>query len=65
MASKCYIEQYSSRMIDSWPSEMLVNIESRKGFFFGFVFFFGLFAISFGPLLWHMEVPRLGVESEL
>ena len=25
-----------------------------------FFFFFGLFAIS-GPLLWHMEVPRLGV----
>ena len=30
--------------------------------FFFLVFFFCYF---FGPLLWHMEVPRLGVESEL
>ena len=27
-------------------------------------FFFGLF-VFLGPHLWHMEVPRLGVESEL
>ena len=26
--------------------------------------FFGLFAVS-RPLLWHMEVPRLGIELEL
>ena len=33
---------------------------------FCFVFFFlCLFCYFFGPLLWHMEVPRLGVESEL
>ena len=33
------------------------------GFFF--LFFVLSFCCFFGPLLWHMEVPRLGVESEL
>ena len=28
-------------------------------------FFFGLFLLFLGPLPWHMEVPRIGVESEL
>ena len=27
--------------------------------------FFFFFFVFLGPLLWHMEVPRLGVESEL
>ena len=27
--------------------------------------FFGVFLPFLGPLPWHMEVPRLGVESEL
>ena len=31
-------------------------------YFFSFLFVFLLFI---GPLAWHMEVPRLGVESEL
>ena len=35
-------------------------------FFFCFKdFFFFVFLPFLGPLLWHMEVPRLGVESEL
>jgi len=31
----------------------------------GFLVFFLSFCYFFGPLLRHMEVPRLGVESEL
>ena len=41
---------------------------SRSGFeslFFSFFFFFFFFLSFLGPLSWHMEVPRLGVESEL
>ena len=30
-----------------------------------FFFFFFFFLLFLGPLLWHMEVPRPGVESEL
>ena len=30
-----------------------------------FLFFFFVFLPFLGPLPWHMEVPRLGVESEL
>ena len=30
-----------------------------------FFFFFFVFLPFLGLLLWHMEVPRLGVESEL
>uniref|UniRef100_A0A8D1BK53 2'-phosphotransferase n=2 Tax=Sus scrofa TaxID=9823 RepID=A0A8D1BK53_PIG len=33
--------------------------------FFFFFFFFFVFLLFLGPLSWHMEVPRLGVESEL
>ena len=36
--------------------------------FGGFCWFFGLFFcvfVSLGPHLWHMEIPRLGVEEEL
>ena len=33
--------------------------------FFVFVFFFFFFFVSLGPHLRHMEVPRLGVQSEL
>ena len=29
------------------------------------LFIFYLFFVFLGPHLWHMEVPRLGVESEL
>ena len=29
-----------------------------------YIFFF-VFLLFLGPLLWHMEVPRLGVQSEL
>ena len=31
------------------------------GIYYAFFFFF----VFLGPHLWHMEVPRLGVESEL
>ena len=30
-----------------------------------FFFFFLFFCYFFGPVVWHLEVPRLGVESEL
>ena len=34
-------------------------------FFLFFSFFFVCFFVFLGPKLWHMEVPRLEVESEL
>ena len=38
---------------------------SQLSFFFLFFFFFFVFLPLLGPLLQHVEVPRLGVESEL
>ena len=38
-----------------------VNMHTVEGFLFCFV----LFLVFLGPLLRHMEVPRLGVELEL
>ena len=43
------------------PCMQTWNLTQEILFFF---FFFGLFSF-FGPLLGHMEVPRLGVQSEL
>ena len=34
-------------------------------FLVGFFFFFFVFLAFLGPYLWHMKVPRLGVQSEL
>ena len=61
-----YIRPYAKHFID------IISVNSNKDplslvillplFIFFFVFFFLLFL---GPLLRHMEVPRLGVESEL
>ena len=43
-----------------------IPVQGEKGIFSVKVFFFFLsFCYFFGPLPWHMEVPRLGVESEL
>ena len=42
------------------------HINHWTGFlFFGFFFFFFFFFVFLGPHLGHVEVPRLGVESEL
>ena len=46
----------------------VVWIRLASAFLFACFFvldFFGLFLLFLGPLPWHMEVPRLGVESEL
>ena len=48
-----------TRGASDWPPDQL-----SYSFGFGFFFFFSLFVFS-GPHLRHMEVPRLGVESEL
>ena len=37
----------------------------RNAIDFFFLFFSFVFLPFLGPLPWHMEVPRLGVESEL
>ena len=37
----------------------------KKNNLFYFYFLFFVFLLFPGPLPWHMEVPRLGVESEL
>ena len=34
-------------------------------FIYLFIYLFWSFCCFFGPLPWHMEIPRLGVESEL
>ena len=52
------------------PVTRSCNIEScygKSGFVFWFLVFFlvFLFFVFLGPHLWHMEVPRLGVQSEL
>ena len=43
------------------PTRTLVHCDAR----FLFFFLVCLFLSFLGPLLWHVEVPRLGVESEL
>ena len=46
-----------------------LSVSSRKvtwsDFLSFFCFLFFVFLLFLGPLSWHMEVPRLGVESEL
>ena len=42
-----------------FKSSLVIDL-LKVSFFLSFVFFFLL-----GPHLWHMEVPRLGVQSEL
>ena len=53
--SQCYGE-----MKGNAPDEL-------KAFFLGFLilFYFIIIFVFLGPHLWHIEVPRLGVESEL
>ena len=53
--------------VEAWilsPGKMLCEYKIKS-----FILFFGFFLFVFlpflGPLLRHMEVPRLGVESEL
>ena len=64
MASS-YMKRYSTplitreRHIKTTVRNCLPNVDSCL---FGVCLFFCYF---FGPLPWHMEVPRLGVESEL
>ena len=44
------------------------SIYPLRSHFFGFkspISFLSLFRLSLGPRAWHMEVPRLGVDSEL
>ena len=41
-----------------------ILLSTKCDFVLNFFFFFGHF-VFLGPHLWHMEVPRLGVESEL
>ena len=38
---------------------------NTNSFFHSFFFFFWSFLSFLGPHSWHMDVPRLGVESEL
>ena len=42
------------------PAEKFFQVKTWAIFFF----FFGLFVLL-GPHLWHMEIPRLGVQLEL
>ena len=58
MARETEYEVHNRERIYFW------GIESKEFMFFGFVFFFFVFFPFLGPLLRHMEVPRLGVQSE-
>ena len=40
---------------------LLSNLSCCSWILFSFLFFFLVFLPFLGPLLWHMEVPRLGV----
>jgi len=42
----------------------MVNLKSKKISIYIYIFFL-VFLLFLGLLPWHMEVPRLGVESEL
>lgn len=62
LKSFCTMEETTDKMNrqhTKWK-KIFVNIISNKGFFFSLVFLLFL-----GLLPWHMEVPRLGVQSEL
>ena len=51
-----------------WRQKVSVITEAildYEHFFFFFLFSFFLSFVFLGPHLWHMEVPRLGVELEL
>jgi len=47
------------------PAFVICGLINDGHSFFFFNFFFLVFLPFLGPLLRHMEVPRLGVESEL
>ena len=48
------------------PSHPLTKLNALNLLFFSFLFFsFPSFLVFLEPHLWHMEVPRLGVQSEL
>ena len=47
-----------------YTTQLLTSISHNSLFLFFFFFFFLSF-VYLGPHLWHMDVPRLGIESEL
>ena len=51
--------------IPNFPSLKNLHYMFIYLFIFCFLFCFFVFLLFLGPLLWHMEVPRLGVQSEL
>ena len=51
--------------IIEWLFDSLYILRNQLALFFFFFFFFFFFSVLLGPHLGHMEVPRLGVESEL
>ena len=53
----------TSQKISSGPSQALLEANNALGFIYLFIYLFIFFILV--PDLQHMEVPRLGVESEL
>ena len=51
--------------VSTWNTAAAVEPMSMCYFMFIHSFFFRLFLPYLGPRPWHMEVPRLEVESEL
>ena len=51
------------------PPQFVIDVINYIFFYFvsinSFIVFFGGGLVFLGPYLWHMEVPRLGVELEL
>ena len=62
--SNVLMEAYILCKTEKFSPERKTRTKPRndKGFIYLFIY---LFIYFLGPHLWHMEIPRLGVESEL
>ena len=61
---KVAVPFYASTNSACWL-HIFANNWYKQSFFFQTFFFFFFFFCFLGPHLWHIKVPRLGVESEL
>ena len=61
-----YVSAKTADLPSNSPTPLTWSLENSSSFVFFFFFFFFLFFLVFlGLFLWHREVPRLGVKSDL